>query len=397
MLCLRVVRGSRPGSLLRRLVLVAVSAGATFLLLGALGYALGGPVNAGSASLRLLWCLVPVAATVQLSIALARIEPYRGLTAGLVATGYSTSAVARIAAASVGLTCAVGSVIGLTVFLHLRGDLATSPLPPEGAEALGAGVALPIAGTLTLMALVPLLGAAATVLAMRRGQDHPPRHRSEGTPAPELPVTSGGIPVGLPWGSALICAGLVLELYAQRWQPSRPGDRVALPGGLPDLSSMMLLGWSLTAAGFVLAGPGLVHLCGQLLASARPGALRLLAGRGLQAEAARLGRPLGILCTVASAMVASVRMEGSISARPDFGPLTIMGGVLVAVCASASVLAAAEESRGARRPVTEALTRLGASTELLHRAALLRAGALLALLLPVTWLVAELAAMPMHL
>lgn len=47
----------------------------------------------------------------------------------------------------------------------------------------------------------------------------------------------------------------------------------------------MLIGWSLTAVGLALAGPGLAYACGSLVQAVRPGALRLLAGRTLQEEA----------------------------------------------------------------------------------------------------------------
>ncbi|NEE18458.1 hypothetical protein G3M58_69820, partial [Streptomyces sp. SID7499] len=64
MLALRLARGSHPLVLVRRLLVAAASAGVGFLLLCALGYAAGHPASAGSV-LRLLWCFVPLAATVQ--------------------------------------------------------------------------------------------------------------------------------------------------------------------------------------------------------------------------------------------------------------------------------------------------------------------------------------------
>lgn len=517
MLCLRVARGSRPSTVLRRLLLAAVSAGAGFLLLYALGYALAHPGRADKAGLRLLWCLVPVAAVIHLSVALSRL-PGGGRRSAFAATGYGTSRLPLLAAAGTALPFALGGVLALLAFLRLRGGL------------LDAEPSLPLAGTLTLLASLPLLGAAATAFALRsapmrpavagtgprRGRPAPEtaQHRNGRTrhpgqpertePAPRtepagptrpagttglLAATdrngrpgapgdpeargvsnerngpdgqagqdartqaaghaapdghadqdrqadrcgqsdrseqqeqaraerneqddqadhdarqrsgtaacedSGIVPAGLPWGTALAATGLALELYADRWKPARPGDRIFLPGGLGGFSSTMLMGWSLTAVGLVLAGPGLVHLAGRLLAAARPGALRLIAGRGLQAEAGRIGRPLGVLCAAGSAAVAAGRLSGA-SAAPAAGPLTVFGAGLVLVCAVATVFASAAESRGARSPVTETLSRLGASAEMMRQVSVARAAVLLVVLVPLTWLVGELAAMPMHL
>lgn len=75
MLDLRLTRAARPAVQLRRLLVAAASAGTGFLLLSCLGYALKRPEAAGSAALRLAWCVVPVAATVYLALAVARTDP----------------------------------------------------------------------------------------------------------------------------------------------------------------------------------------------------------------------------------------------------------------------------------------------------------------------------------
>ncbi|MEV5132355.1 hypothetical protein AB0K87_18015, partial [Streptomyces sp. NPDC053705] len=75
MLALRLTRGSHPLVLTRRLLLAAASAGVGFLLLCTLGYASGHPAAASSSVLRLLWCAVPLAATVQFAVAVARTDP----------------------------------------------------------------------------------------------------------------------------------------------------------------------------------------------------------------------------------------------------------------------------------------------------------------------------------
>jgi hypothetical protein len=190
-----------------------------------------------------------------------------------------------------------------------------------------------------------------------------------------------GSPAALPWGVTLLTAGLAVETYASR---TAPGSATPAAG--------VLAGWVLTALGLALAGPGLTHLCGRLLQSARPGALRLLAGRLLMEEAGRIGRPLGVVCAVASAAHAAVTLSAG---RPAFGPLGTLGALVVAGCTVATLLTAAVETRQTRSDTTAALRRLGAPGTTLRAAAALRAAALLALFGPVTLAVAELAALPL--
>jgi hypothetical protein len=186
-------------------------------------------------------------------------------------------------------------------------------------------------------------------------------------------------PRGLPWGITVLAAGLTVEAYASRTaDPTSPG---------------LLAGWALTALGLALAAPGLTHLCGRLLQSAHPGALRLLAGRVLMEESARIGRPLGIVCAVASAAYTTALVHDT-EVQP-LGSLTDLGALVVVGCTAATLLTAAVEAKQARADTTAALLRLGAPTAMLRSAAALRAGALLALFGPLTLIVAELAALPM--
>ncbi|MDQ1048922.1 hypothetical protein [Streptomyces sp. V4I2] len=206
-----------------------------------------------------------------------------------------------------------------------------------------------------------------------------------------LPPAPQGAPRGLPWGIAVLAAGLAVEAYATR---SATGAPVTMPGGLATAGpASVLVGWILTATGLALAGPGLTHLCGRLLQTARPGALRLLAGRVLMAEATRIGRPLGVVCAVASGAYAMAALYDT--AEPSFGPLTTLGLLLVTGCTVATLLTAATEAKHARADTTAALLRLGAPATMLRSAAALRAGALLALFGPLTLIVAELAALPL--
>ncbi|MEU5767830.1 hypothetical protein ABZ782_18135 [Streptomyces asoensis] len=204
------------------------------------------------------------------------------------------------------------------------------------------------------------------------------------------PRTGPPHPTALPWGIALLAAGLAVEAYANRTDDP---TTLPLPGGLPTGPAAVLLGWTLTAVGLALAGPGLTHLCGRLLQTARPGALRLLAGRGLMQEASRIGRPLGVVCAVASGAYTMAALYDP--ADPSFGPLTTLGALVVVGCTVATLLTAAVEARQVRADTTAALLRLGAPAKTLRSAAALRTGALLALFVPLTLIVAELAALPL--
>ncbi|OIJ63331.1 hypothetical protein [Streptomyces mangrovisoli] len=211
-----------------------------------------------------------------------------------------------------------------------------------------------------------------------------------GRPDPHRPPVPREAPRGLPWGVAVLAVGLAVEAYASR---TTAGTALALPGALPGGPVGVFFGWALTALGLALAGPGLTHLCGRLLQAVRPGALRLLAGRILMAEATRVGRPLGVVCAVASGGYAMASLSDPHG--PSIGPLTTLGTLVVAGCTVATLLTAAVEAKHARAETTAALVRLGAPASMLRGAAALRAGALLAVFGPLTLAVADLAALPL--
>lgn len=206
---------------------------------------------------------------------------------------------------------------------------------------------------------------------------------------PTRPPAPREVPKGLPWGVAVLAAGLAVEAYANRTADT---DGLSMPGGHAGGPAGVLAGWVLTALGLALAGPGLTHLCGRLLQAVRPGALRLLAGRVLMEEATRIGRPLGVVCAVASGAYA---MTALYDTDASVGPLTTLGTLLVTGCTVATLLTAAVEARQSRADTTAALVRLGAPATVLRSAAALRAGALLALFVPLTVVIAELAALPL--
>lgn len=191
-------------------------------------------------------------------------------------------------------------------------------------------------------------------------------------------------------GVALTAAGLAVEAYMSR------GDGhslLPLPGRLDATPAGVLAGWTLTAIGLAMVGPGLAYHCGRLLQAVRPGAVRLLAYRVLMDEARRIGGPLGVVCAVLSAIIAAYALYGT--GPSAFGPLTTLGAVLVLGCTSATLLTSALEAKQDRTPTAQTLLRLGAPVSALRAATALRAVALLVVFAPLTWLVAELAALPL--
>ncbi|MEU4026732.1 hypothetical protein [Streptomyces anulatus] len=384
MLALRLARGSHPLVLVRRLLVAAASAGVGFLLLCALGYAAAHPASAGSV-LRLLWCFVPLAATVQFAVAVARADPSTRPRPGLSSVGLGPVRLSALAAVSTAVSTTLGSMVALLFFLHLRGDLTGMPFDGGAAEFLGAGSPLPLAAALMLLALVPVAASTASALALRSRPD--PARDAFGSE--ELPEPAPA-PAGLPWGVALTAAGLAVEAIASR---GTAGSAFPLPGRYDSTPVAVLIGWTLTAVGLAMAGPSLTYLCGRALQAVRPGAVRLLAGRVLMNEARRIGRPLGVVCAVLSAAIAASALYGG-DERP-YGPLTALGAVLVLGCTTATLLTSALEARHARAHTVEALLRMGAPAATLRRATALRAGALLALFAPLTWVIAQLAALPL--
>ncbi|MEU9846348.1 hypothetical protein [Streptomyces sp. NPDC047985] len=391
MLALRLARGSRPLVLLRRLLVAAASAGVGFLLLCALAYASGHPDRSGAAALRLLWCLVPLVAAVQFAVAVARTDPSTRPRSGLSAVGLGPVKLTVLAAVSTAVSCTLGSAVALLLVLHLRGDLSGLPFDGAAAGLLDARSPLPLAAAVVLLSLVPVCAATASGLALRNRPvvvPLPDRGSADG-PQEELPVPATP-PSGLPWGVALTAVGLAVEAYMSR------GDGrslLPLPGRLDDTPAGVLAGWTLTAVGLAMAGPGLAYHCGRLLQSARPGAVRLLAGRVLMDEARRIGGPLGVVCAVLSAVVAVYALHGT--GPLLFGPLTTLGAVLVLGCTTATLLTCALEARQDRARTSRALLRLGAPASALRCATALRATVLLVVFAPLTWLVAELAALPL--
>ncbi|MFJ9966781.1 hypothetical protein [Streptomyces avermitilis] len=264
---------------------------------------------------------------------------------------------------------------------------------PTGGTSAKAGTP-PTADASPTADTTPIPGTDSTSTPPGASADSPASTTPHDFPAepldPQRPTVPQPAPGGLPWSVAVLAAGLAVETYASR---SGPAHGLALPGRFADGPAGVLAGWTLTAMGLVLAGPAITYLCGWLLQAVRPGALRLLSGRVLQEEARRIGQPLGVVCAVASGAYATATLYAG--ARPSFGPLSTLGALLVTGCTVATLVTAAVEAKHARAETTAALLRLGAPATMLRSAALLRAGALVAVFVPLTWAVAELAAMPL--
>ncbi|WP_369201304.1 hypothetical protein [Streptomyces sp. PU-14G] len=361
MLTLRLTLWAPPLAQLLRLLLVCASAGVGLLLLQALSRALEDPTRPAAALPGLLWCLIPLAVTAHLAAALARAEPGAPLRSGLDAAGLGPVRLPLLVARTAAVPCAVGG--GLALLVTVRGQDGADGgapavnLPGTGAELPLAQETLPLPAALTLLSAVPLLAALAAAWAAGTGtaaaaaapcEQTPNGRRSAGTAA-------------LAAGPALAGAGLLLAAYAVRHAPEAGSAGAGTPRAAELASSPLAAGWLLTALGLVLAGPALTGLAGRLLAAGRPGAVRLLAGRALDRESARLGRPLATLGVVGAAALVAVRARLAGTELPAPGPLGALAAALVACCVGGVTLAASARARRSRAPVAVLLERLGAS------------------------------------
>jgi hypothetical protein len=347
-------------------LVAAASAGTGLLLLSAVGWALSHPHGSTDAVVRLLWCLVPVVVTVQLAAAVGCRQSAAWPREGLSAVGLGRTGTKALAAVTTAVVCAAGSVLALLLFLLVRGDLAGGPWGGVGPGLLAAGRALPAAGVATLLALVPAAAAGAVAAGLRSAR---PRERHDA-------------PGSLPWGVALVAVGLSVEVAAPK------GDGMPLPSGLGVIAPAAAGGWVLTTAGLVLAGPGLVFFCGRLLAAWRPGAVRLLAGRTLQYESRRVGRPLGLLCATGAAALSAYTLQSGPGHR--LGPVTVFAFTLIAVCVLATAALGLGGTGDARPEARGALTAVAAPASMLRAALAVRAAALAAVLVGAAFLVAGL-------
>ncbi|MFE9389556.1 hypothetical protein [Streptomyces sp. NPDC006784] len=391
MLTLRLTLTATPAALLLRLLLLCASAGGGLLLLAALSYALEHPGHRADVLVRLLWCLVPLAATAHLAAVLGRTEPRAETRLGLHAAGLGPARLPLLAARTAAVPGLMGSA--LTLLLTVRGgvesaggSLSVLNLPRPSAVLTLQGPPLPVPAAVTLLSALPAVAALAAARGARSGATAPaPRaswrladsrrtvdsRRRDGTEIPRHAALRSALRAasGLLTGTA----GLLLAAHAAHstgrgaWKPAEhPGDVAG---------SQFAAGWTLIGVGLVVAGPGLVALSGHLLGAARPGPVRLLAGRSLVREASSLGRPLGALSAMAAALLSVFRAHLTGAWGPAPGPLVGLAAALTGCCAAAAALAALARVRRARTPVRELLDRLGAPRQLGRGVALLRAAA----------------------
>ncbi|MFJ9460093.1 hypothetical protein ACIRST_34105 [Kitasatospora sp. NPDC101447] len=359
MFYLRLARGYRVPDLGRWLLTALAAAVVAAFLLRSLGRAMSAPLGGADPLVRLLWCLPPLAAVAWFAAVAARAVPARRpeRIAGLTAAGAGSRRIRTLIAGEVALACTLGSVLTLLVFLVLRNDIAGPSLAPD----LGMGVPLPAAAPVTLLALVPLTAGIAAACAVPVTENLPGGRTRRRT-------GFGAWRIALPIG--LVVIGAALELIALRPGAAADGRPVHLPAGLGSTSTAALGGWAASALGLALLTGPLLAWAGRLLAVGRPTPLRLLAGRGLTAQAPRLGAPLAVLALTVALVLTTVRFW--IGTPDSADALPAVEACLVLGCAAAAVVARLAEVRTDRRDVTEALLRLGTSPRLLFGAVALR-------------------------
>ncbi|MFE5584215.1 hypothetical protein [Kitasatospora sp. NPDC056531] len=359
MFYLRLARGYRVPDLGRWLLTALAAAAVAAFLLRSLGRALGEPLGGTHALVRLLWCLPPLAAVAWFAAVAARSVPARRpeRIAGLTAAGVGSRRIRTLIAGEVAVACTLGSVLTLLIFLVLRNDIAGPSLAPD----LGMGVPLPAAAPVTLLALVPLTAGIAAACAVPV-PDTLPGGRAHGRTG--FGVWRIALPIGL------VVIGAALELIALRPDAESDGRPIRLPAGLGTTSTAALGGWAASALGLALLTGPLLAWTGRLLSLGRPTPLRLLAGRGLTAQARRLGPPLAVLTLVVALVLTTIRYW--IGTPDSADVLPAVEACLVLGCAAAAVVSRLDEVRTDRREVTDALLRLGASPRLLFGAVLLR-------------------------
>ncbi|WP_033215175.1 hypothetical protein [Kitasatospora phosalacinea] len=354
---LRLARGYRALDLARGLLTATAAAVVAAFLLRALGRALHGT---GGDLERLLWCLPPLAAVAWFAAAAARAVPaqHPERITGLTAAGAGPARIRLLVAGETALACALGSAFTLLLFLILRNDIAGPSLAPD----VGMGVPLPAAAPVALLAVLPLVAGVSAACAIRLPEGLPGR--------PAEPAGSRYTALRLLLPAPVLLAGLGLELYGLRPDATDAERTLALPVGLPATSPALLTGWALAALALALWTGPLLALAGRLLALRRPAPLRLLAGRGLTAQARGLGVPLAVLTAVVVLMLVAWRNWARAGAGAP--ALTVVEGVLVLACAVAALAARLHELRAARRPALDALDRLGTPPGLLTGTAALR-------------------------
>ncbi|MCE7079988.1 hypothetical protein [Streptomyces sp. ST2-7A] len=394
MLAVRLARRGPLPLLARRAPLFLAAGGTCLLLLGVLADALDHRGTAGNSALSVIGCLLPLAATGHLAATLARAHPSPSIRSELGALGAGRGRTAAMIGASSGVFALLGCLPAVALFLYGRAIVdgtgnAPAPLPPLGTPTLVALVPLVVAGSAALAARLPVehrrsatptvpapvaavtgpgnhfpgaaSGAAGAVAS--RGTD---RGRTSAAGGPPVPAVPAGGP-SFSAGAALIGAGVALTALTAPGGPGHPGAGPWELSGVPaGIGPGVVFGWALVLIGTVVAGPGLLALCGRLLSLRRPGVRRMLAGRALLVDAPHRGRAFGVL------VAASATVPTGLGLLSPPGALTALGLGVTVFAALAAVPVAGGADRWERAEDRETLSVLGAPRAMAREVVLLR-------------------------
>jgi hypothetical protein len=335
-------RGAASVAAVRVLVSASVAGVATAVLLCLLAWVrpTDGPDHPWIAPLL---TALPVLATVAVLTAVATrlAAPHRvDRTAALPAADVPAARI-RGPAAEAGAIAVIGAVTGVQAHLALRALSGSAPAPVR--HLLAAGTAVPWAGLAAVLALVPIIAAAAAGYAVRM-----PRTRALSRVPPYA-------------GPLLVLAALLGQYLVA--DPARPGRWAGAARPAAGIGyAALLLGTALTV-------PWLVIWVGTGWAARARNAWSLCAARRIESSASGMGVPLGLV-TVSVAVVTTGRLAGQRARiRMSDAPLLVLVAT-ASVSAAAILLAVIVEHGAARRETSRTLHSLGATAPVDRRAAL---------------------------
>lgn len=329
------LRSGTPADHARLACTALVAATGTVLLLCATAYAtagnaLVGPVSAGALVLGVTAQLAAVTSRLTAPARIARTEL-------LVGPGSLPEQVRELVAAEALVAGSLGTLAGLQAHLAARAVFDADAAGGAAIrDALAVHAEIPLLGLILVLGAVPAAVVAASVA---------------GLPDPDAVAVS---PRRLP-GPVLLAAGLVVEAL-----PNVLARPVRLPVGLGAVHPFALCGYTLAVAGTALTVPGVVRRgAGLFVRRARNPAL-LCAARRLQADAATLAVPLGLLGATTALLVTTRTLHaGPDDAAGDLPLLAVVGAA--AVCGAAGLLAVLVEHIREHRDAARTLHAMGAA------------------------------------
>jgi hypothetical protein len=228
--------------------------------------------------LAVIGALVPVAVFVSTATRLSAARREQRLAA-LRLVGATASQVTRLAAVEALLVTIVGLLAGIGLFFAMRPLVAKIPL--DAATWFPDSIVPPLMPSVTLLAAIPVVGVAASVLALRRVVITPLGvHRRQ---TPGMPGARRAIPL-------VISLALVPIAIA-----------VLRSAGSENYLALALVGTAFggVIVGIVLVGPWLTYLVGRALHALPGGASMLLASRRLTDDPrASFGAIAGVIMAV---------------------------------------------------------------------------------------------------